>query len=193
MSAGLWHIPIIIKRKPFMLREHGEKDATRLFLWVLKMVSQEIKKIWNVQSIKLHSSIALELLSSKVLILKLQSYKVAKLQCSRLQKHQNKGNSSKAPKVTRQKILSDWKYFQTGNTFSLKARARLSSAQLSLAHTFRLPYNRETVTSVWNVAHDWCQLCAQCLLGGGRLYEKTIRKGISPITFESKFCLNFVV
>ena len=44
--------------------------------------------------------------------------------------------------------------------------------------------NRETVTSVWNVAHDWCQLCAQCLLGGGRLYEKTIRKGISPIAFE---------
>ena len=34
---------------------------------------------------------------------------------------------------------------------------------------------RETVTSVWTVAHK---------LGGGKLCEKTMRKGISPITFE---------
>ena len=34
---------------------------------------------------------------------------------------------------------------------------------------------RETVTSIWIIAHDWCQVCAQCLLGEGKIMQDTLQ------------------
>ena len=31
-------------------------------------------------------------------------------------------------------------------------------------------YNRETLAKEWTIAHDLCQLCARCYLGGGSSY-----------------------